>query len=115
VIFPYRDGKPSNRIVALNGVDKRGFKFYTDTDNQLVSDLNSNPNAALVFYWESLTRQVRVEGKVIGVAEEEMKSDFSKYSFETQLSFYINDHSSVVKNKQVPSSQMFQVLPSSNI
>jgi pyridoxamine 5'-phosphate oxidase len=59
---PY--GKPSARIVLLKGFDENGFSFYTNYDSKKGSELKENPQAALVFFWAELERQVRIEGMV---------------------------------------------------
>ena len=56
------DGLPNVRMVLLKGFDQRGLVFYTNTDSQKGRELDSNPKAALVFYWKSLARQVRLRG-----------------------------------------------------
>jgi pyridoxamine 5'-phosphate oxidase len=65
------EGRPSVRMVLLKGIDGGGFVFYTNLESRKGSDLAANPNAALLFHWKSLKRQVRVEGPVepVGAAE----------------------------------------------
>src|SRR5947208_3109880 len=58
------DGAPSARIVLLRGVDERGFTFFTNYESAKGRDLAANPRAALVFFWQPLERQVRIEGMV---------------------------------------------------
>jgi pyridoxamine 5'-phosphate oxidase len=58
------DGRPGARMVLLRGCDERGFVFFTNYDGRKAGELGVNPWAALVFYWEALDRQVRVEGPV---------------------------------------------------
>ena len=58
------DGFPSARIVLLKGYDEKGFVFFTNYHSQKGKDLAENPNAALVFFWKELERQVRIEGLV---------------------------------------------------
>lgn len=65
------DGRPSARMVLLKGVDPRGFVFYTNLESRKGGELAANPHAALCFHWKSLTRSVRVEGRVEPVSEEE--------------------------------------------
>src|SRR6187549_3647145 len=65
------DGRPSARMVLLKGHDARGFVFYTNVDSRKADQLAANPNAALVFHWKSIRRQVRIEGKVTPVADAE--------------------------------------------
>ena len=58
-------GLPNARMVLLKGVDERGFVFYTNMDSQKGQELDAQPLAALVFYWKSVNRQVRVRGPSI--------------------------------------------------
>ena len=58
------DGTPSARIVLLKGVDGAGFTFFTNYDSAKGRELAANPRAALVFYWNELERQVRMQGLV---------------------------------------------------
>ena len=60
-------GKPSARTVLLKGVDPRGFVFYTNTHSRKGGELASNPLTSLLFYWKSLGRQIRIEGRVEAV------------------------------------------------
>jgi len=59
-----KNGRPSNRMVLLNGLDERGFVFYTNAESRKGQDLSENPHAALCFHWKTLRRQVRIEGRV---------------------------------------------------
>lgn len=65
------DGRPSARMVLLKGVDPRGFVFYTNLESRKGGELATNPHAALCFHWKTLTRSVRVEGRVEPVSKEE--------------------------------------------
>src|SRR5256885_7006976 len=56
------EGMPDVRMVLLKGRDERGFVFYTNTESQKGNELAGNPKAALLFYWKSLNRQVRIRG-----------------------------------------------------
>jgi pyridoxamine 5'-phosphate oxidase len=65
------DGVPSARIVLMKGYDERGFAFYTNKESRKGAELTTNPRAALLFHWKSLRRQVRIEGSVEEVSDEE--------------------------------------------
>ena len=65
------DGRPSARMLLLKSADERGFTFFTGYESRKGRELDENPRAALVFYWRPLGRQVRVEGTVRRLPEEE--------------------------------------------
>ncbi len=65
------DGHPSARTMLLKGVDPRGFVFYTNKESRKSAELSANPNVFLLFYWKSLGRQIRIEGKVEDVTDAE--------------------------------------------
>lgn len=71
------DGAPSARMVLLKGVDERGFVFFTSYESRKGPELEANPRAALLFYWQPLGRQVRVEGPVERVSAEESDAYFA--------------------------------------
>ena len=56
------DGRPSLRMVLLKGMDERGLSFFTNLESRKAQEIAANPNAALLFWWDRLHRQVRVEG-----------------------------------------------------
>lgn len=72
-----RDGAPSVRMVLLKTLDERGFVFYTNYGSRKAEEMESNPQAALCFHWPILERQVRVEGPVERVSQEESRAYFS--------------------------------------
>ena len=70
-----RDGRPSVRMVLLRSHDERGFTFFTNRESRKGAELAANPRAALVLYWQPLSRQVRIEG----VIEELSSSESAEY------------------------------------
>jgi pyridoxamine 5'-phosphate oxidase len=78
-----RLGRPSARAVILRKVDERGFVFYTDTGSRKAEELAANPYGALVFVWSA--RQVRAEGEVIAVPDDEADADFAGRPRDHQL------------------------------
>lgn len=70
------DGKPSARMVLLKDFDERGFVFFTNYNSQKGQELAENPQAALVFWWAELERQVRICGRVEKVSETESDKYF---------------------------------------
>ena len=67
-------GRPSARIVLLRGLDARGFVFFTNRESRKGLELAANPQAALVFHWWELGRQIRAEGSVELVAPAESEA-----------------------------------------
>ena len=71
------DSAPSARMVLLKGADERGFSFFTNTESRKGAELAANERAALLFYWDPLGRQVRVEGRTAPVSREEAAEYFA--------------------------------------
>ncbi len=78
-------GWPSLRMVLLKGYDEAGFTFYTNLDSRKGRQLHANPHAALCFYWMPIGRQVRIEGAVSRVPDEEADAYFATRHRDSQL------------------------------
>jgi pyridoxamine 5'-phosphate oxidase len=72
-----RDGQPSARTVLLRGWDERGFVFYTNYESRKGAALAAHPRAALLFWWDILQRQIRIEGAVERASAEESDAYFA--------------------------------------
>ncbi|XP_032806882.2 pyridoxine-5'-phosphate oxidase isoform X2 [Petromyzon marinus] len=96
-----RDGKPSARMMLLKGFGKDGFKLYTNYLSRKAGDLDSNPFAALVFYWEPLNRSVRVEGRVQRLSEHESEEYFQSRPKSSQIGATISKQSSVIPSREI--------------
>jgi pyridoxamine 5'-phosphate oxidase len=94
------DGRPSARVVLLKGFDERGFVFYTNYEGRKAVELESNPRAALVFYWGELERQVRVEGTVSRVSVEESDEYFASRPRGSRLGAWASEQSRVVDGRR---------------
>jgi pyridoxamine 5'-phosphate oxidase len=88
-----RDGRPSVRMVLLKGHGPDGFVFYTNLDSRKGAELASNPRAALLFHWKSLRRQVRVEGQMHSVSDDDAENYFASRSRDSQLGAWASDQS----------------------
>lgn len=87
------DGVPSARMVLLKAADARGFVFYSNAGSRKGEDLAANPRAALVFYWPTLARQVRIEGRVEPVSEAEADAYFASRPRISKLGAWASDQS----------------------
>jgi len=90
------DGRPSARMVLLRGFDERGFCFYTNYESRKAAELAANPRAALVFWWDALERQVRIEGRVERTSRSESEAYFASRPPGSQLSAAASSQSQVI-------------------
>ncbi|MFZ4741193.1 MAG: pyridoxamine 5'-phosphate oxidase [Bacteroidales bacterium] len=92
-------GFPSARIVLLKGFDEKGFCFFTNYESRKGNHIKKNPNAALVFFWKELERQVRIEGEVVKVSQKESDAYFVTRPFESQVSACISEQSTTIPDR----------------
>jgi len=93
------DGMPNARMVLLKGLDEGGFVFYTNLDSPKGQELDANPKAALIFYWKSLNRQVRVRGLVERVLEAEADSYFATRARLAQIGAWASKQSAPLESR----------------
>ena len=95
-----RDGQPSARAVLLEGFGKHGFRFFANFESRKGKELDSNPFASLVFYWEPLHRQMRVEGPVKKLPEEEAECYFHSRPKSSQIGAVVSHQSSMIPDRE---------------
>ena len=95
-----REGQPTARMVLLKRVDQDGFVFFTNYRSSKAKELESNPNAALVFFWPQLERQVRVEGAVTKTSEEESQEYFASRPRGSQIGAWASPQSQVIFSRE---------------
>ena len=86
-------GRPAVRMVLLKGHGPDGFVFYTNREGRKAGELAANPQAALLFHWKSLRRQIRIEGAVSAVTDAESDAYFASRSRDSQLGAWASDQS----------------------
>jgi pyridoxamine 5'-phosphate oxidase len=94
------EGKPSARIVLLKDFDDRGFVFYTNFQSRKGQELTQKPAAALVFWWDKLERQVRIEGSITRVSETEADEYFKSRPKGSQLGAWVSEQSQVIQGRE---------------
>ena len=93
-------GRPSARTVLLKGVDERGFVIYTNLESRKGRDALANPNAALVFDWIELQRQVVVTGAVERVSDEDADAYFATRPRGSQIGAHASAQSRVIASRE---------------
>ncbi len=86
-------GAPSVRMVLLKDWDEHGFVFYTNGHSRKGAELHANPQAAMLFHWKSLRRQIRIEGTISEVSSDQADAYFASRSRDSQLGAIASDQS----------------------
>ena len=93
-------GRPSARTVLLKGWDERGFVFYTNAESRKGRELDENPRAALVFFWQSVFEQVQVEGPIEPVSDAESDAYWSTRRRESCIGAWASDQSAPLASRE---------------
>jgi pyridoxamine 5'-phosphate oxidase len=93
-------GRPSARIVLLKGFDARGLVFFTSYISRKGRELAENPRACLVFFWEPLERQVRIEGRVEQVSRAETEAYFHTRPVASQIGAWVSRQSEPLSSRR---------------
>ena len=95
-----RDGRAAVRMVLLKAFDERGFVFYTNYTSRKSDEIEQNPNAALLFHWPVLERQVRIEGTVAKISAEESAAYFGTRPRGSQLGAWASRQSGLLDTQE---------------
>lgn len=93
------DGIPSARAVLLKKHDPSGFVFFTNYESRKGQEIAQNPQAALLFLWTNLSRQIRIEGTVEKTSETESEEYFSTRPFRSRIAAWASQQSHVINNR----------------
>ena len=94
-----KDNTPSVRMVLLKDFNANGFVFYTNLNSQKGNELKENPKAAMCFHWKSLLRQIRINGKVMHVKDEEANQYYYSRGYESKIGAWASKQSSILSNR----------------
>jgi len=103
------DGRPSARIVLLKGFDANGFAFYTNYLSRKGKELTKNPNAAIVFFWGELERQVRIEGTIEKLSKEQSERYFHSRPKLSQIGALASPQSQEIAGRDELETKMAQL------
>ena len=93
------DGQPSARIVLLKEYNHEGFVFFTNYGSSKAQDIEGNSSGALLFWWQPLARQVRIEGKVKKIVATESDAYFAARKRESNIGAYASKQSKVIADR----------------
>jgi pyridoxamine 5'-phosphate oxidase len=92
-------GRPSVRAVLLKGFDQRGFVFYTSYRSRKGRELDQNPYAGMLFWWEPLERQIRIEGRVERITAQESDAYFASRPLGSRLGAWASPQSETLPDR----------------
>jgi pyridoxamine 5'-phosphate oxidase len=95
------NNKPSARIVLLKGMDTRGFVFFTNYHSKKGNDMESNPHAALLFFWDKLERQVRIEGVAEKIDEQNSDEYFNSRPKGSRIGALASPQSTIIDGRNI--------------
>lgn len=93
-------GQPSARMVLLKEYSSEGFVFYTNYLSRKANDMSANPKGSLLFYWEALARQVRIEGTIEKVSAAASDEYFGKRPYGSRIGALASPQSSVIESRE---------------
>ena len=99
---------PSSRVVLLKEVNDKGFVFFTNYKSHKGQEIEINPKVALNFFWPSLERQVRIQGLVEKVSNEESDAYFQRRPYKSQVGAWASDQSSSLKSRVILEERFLQ-------
>ena len=91
---------PSSRVMLLRDVSFGGFTFFTNYQSRKANEINTNKKVALLFFWPELERQVRIEGVIRKLPEQESDAYFASRPFESQVAAWTSNQSTKVNSRK---------------
>ena len=109
------DGRPSARMLLLKSADERGFTFFSGYESRKGHELAANPRAALVFYWQPLGRQVRVEGSVHRLSPEESDAYWSTRPPRSRAAAAASKQGEPIESREALEAEFERLLPGDEV
>jgi pyridoxamine 5'-phosphate oxidase len=95
-----KNGKPSARMMLLKGFDEKGFTFFTNYESRKAGQIEENPRAAIICHWSTLQRQIRIEGTLTRLSEEESYAYFSTRPRGSRIGAWASKQSRTLESRQ---------------
>lgn len=95
------ENKPQSRIVLLKGLENGGFVFYTNYKSNKGKEITDNPNACINFFWDLLERQVRINGRIEKITEDESNDYFWSRPLGSQIGAWVSDQSELIESREI--------------
>ena len=93
------DGKPSSRVLLLKSFDERGFVFFTNYEGRKGEEISANPYGSMLFFWQSLERQVRIDGRIEKISTEDSEKYFVTRPYTSRVGAWASKQSRPLKSR----------------
>ena len=103
------NAKPSARIVLLKGFDERGFVFFSNYHSHKAKEMESNAQVSLVLFWKELQRQIRIEGIVSKISEDESDAYFQSRPQGSKIGAWASPQSSIIASREIIEANVLEV------
>ena len=95
------NGVPSSRVLLLRDVTKKGFSFFTNYSSRKSQEIEFNPNVCMNFFWPEMERQVRINGSISRLSEQESDDYFISRPYESRIGAWCSPQSQVIESREV--------------
>lgn len=93
------DGRPSSRVLLLKEYDESGFVFYSNYLSRKADEMEQNPFASMLFFWDKFERQIRINGKIEKITKEQSDAYFQKRPYTSKLGAWASEQSKPLKSR----------------
>ena len=94
-------GVPSSRVLLLRDITQKGFTFFTNYSSRKSQEIEVNPNVCMNFFWPGMERQVRINGSINRLSEQESDDYFNSRPYESRIGAWCSPQSQVIKSREV--------------
>lgn len=92
---------PSSRVLLLRDATEKGFSFFTNYSSRKSQEIEVNPNVCMNFFWPEMERQVRINGSISRLSEQESDDYFNSRPYESRIGAWCSPQSQVIESREV--------------